>query len=252
MDAPPLSSERSRELAALRRRAYGPDADIDDDAAAVDRLHELEALARPREESEPAPSVSSDEVPAQTDDTAAESPDAALPDPVEAARPWWRRIPVWAIAAASVAVGVAIGAGAVSLAAPRPDAILRIDASAGERSANWERDLSAWGLSAGSAQPYEDYDGLGVWMVNSDDGSRCILLEDEGRPVTVNCVGGGLDPVLDVTMYADMGAFFDTERPTGSVTRFIARGSAIEVWERWAQGSAMADTSWSDSVPRVP
>ncbi len=40
------SHEGSRELAALRRRAYGPDADIQSDPAAVRRLSELEDLAR--------------------------------------------------------------------------------------------------------------------------------------------------------------------------------------------------------------
>jgi len=35
MDAPTLSSDRMRELAELRSRAYGPDADIDRDADAL-------------------------------------------------------------------------------------------------------------------------------------------------------------------------------------------------------------------------
>jgi hypothetical protein len=46
MDAPTLSSDRLRELAVLRSRAYGPDADIDRDADALARLVELEELAR--------------------------------------------------------------------------------------------------------------------------------------------------------------------------------------------------------------
>ena len=46
MDAPPLSSERKRELAELRSRAYGPDADIHLDANALARLRELEDMAR--------------------------------------------------------------------------------------------------------------------------------------------------------------------------------------------------------------
>jgi len=46
MTASSLSAERMDELAALRRRAYGPDADIEQDADAVARLRELEDLAR--------------------------------------------------------------------------------------------------------------------------------------------------------------------------------------------------------------
>src|SRR6476469_2850542 len=44
MDATAPSPEGSRELADLRKRAYGPDADIDDDPVALRRLLELEAL----------------------------------------------------------------------------------------------------------------------------------------------------------------------------------------------------------------
>ena len=48
MDAPrgPVELEESDELERLRRRAYGPDADIAGDAAAQARLSELEAAQR--------------------------------------------------------------------------------------------------------------------------------------------------------------------------------------------------------------
>ena len=46
MTASSLSPERMDELAALQRRAYGPDADIEQDQDAVARLRELEDLAR--------------------------------------------------------------------------------------------------------------------------------------------------------------------------------------------------------------
>lgn len=46
MTASSLSPERLDELAALQRRAYGPDADIEQDQDAVARLRELEDLAR--------------------------------------------------------------------------------------------------------------------------------------------------------------------------------------------------------------
>ncbi|NYE20080.1 hypothetical protein [Microbacterium immunditiarum] len=55
MTASSLSPERMDELAALRARAYGPDADIHEDAGAVARLHELEELARRAELDEVSP-----------------------------------------------------------------------------------------------------------------------------------------------------------------------------------------------------
>src|SRR6478609_4784199 len=64
------------ELEVLRRRAFGPDADIHDDPAALARLIELEDLARPA-----VPSA-----PAETAPTASESPEVAAPaaTPLEA------------------------------------------------------------------------------------------------------------------------------------------------------------------------
>ncbi|HWL78304.1 hypothetical protein [Microbacterium sp.] len=57
MTASSLSPERLDELAALRRRAYGPDADIEQDQDAVARLQELEDLARPGTVADAAPPV---------------------------------------------------------------------------------------------------------------------------------------------------------------------------------------------------
>lgn len=251
MEAPSLSSERARELAALRRRAYGPAADIDGDAAALDRLQELEALERRRAVEPADPPVAARAVEEVGEPVpqaiVEETPDAA--DAPEVVPPWWRRVPIWAIAGAGVVVGVLVGIGAMSLAGPRPDATLRVSAAVGADGVDWENDLSSWGLVADTARSYGDYDGLGVWVIGSDDGSSCVLLEDDGRPITVGCVGGGLDPILDVTMYPDMERFFDTERPTGSVTRFIARGDVVEVWERRAQESAAGETSSRASAP---
>lgn len=51
MDSPPLSSDPRSELAALRRRAYGPNADIENDATALARLNALEDAVRSEEES---------------------------------------------------------------------------------------------------------------------------------------------------------------------------------------------------------
>src|SRR4051794_13018106 len=63
MDAPSPTPERSRELADLRQRAYGPGADIDRDPDAVRRLGELEALAREQPEPTAAPEPAREEQP---------------------------------------------------------------------------------------------------------------------------------------------------------------------------------------------
>src|SRR4029450_3948501 len=117
MDAPSLTPERSRELADLRRRAYGPDADIQRDPGALHRLHELEALAReePAAAEAPAPATQSSDskpatasataeprasglgeqsAPATTKQPAADGEGVGSAPPTLPRRRWWRRIPV--------------------------------------------------------------------------------------------------------------------------------------------------------------
>ncbi|MBN9176046.1 MAG: spermidine/putrescine ABC transporter permease [Microbacterium sp.] len=122
MTVPP-DEARAFELRTLRARAYGPDADIHEDPAALARLHALEADARPVEAPHEIGGSATD---------AAERPAADAPAPVEPAeafepgvakRPAPRLIPRgWLIAwAASVlVVAVAVGGIVFALASIRP------------------------------------------------------------------------------------------------------------------------------------
>ncbi|TQJ31884.1 hypothetical protein [Microbacterium sp. SLBN-146] len=254
MDARTLSADDARELADLRRRAYGPGADIADDPAAVRRLRELEdgrrspadavaptaaervaAVARAVPSSSPAAAEAP--VGDAADTHAAASSDAPA---VESARPrrWWRRAPVWSIVAIALIVGVGVGAGSIYAAAPRADVVLRVAPSEGGRDANWLRELRTWGISPDTAVPFEQYKGVGVWTAMSDEGSRCLVLENGVRPIHATCVGGGFDPILDLTMYGGQDEFLDDPPPAGSVIRFIAREGAVEVWVRERQSVA--------------
>jgi len=86
MDAPrgSVELEEADELERLRRRAYGPDADIAGDAAAQARLFELEAAHRRR----PAPGVdaATAAVPTPVPERLAVAEGAPLPEPVEGPR----------------------------------------------------------------------------------------------------------------------------------------------------------------------
>ena len=163
MDAPSLTAARSKELADLRRRAYGPHADIESDPAAQRRLHELEELARPpvvadaarlertadvrrREpvatggpEGERAEAEASV---APTSMTGVAVADAAEPAPSGPRRPWWRRVPLWAVTAAlGVALGVAIGIAWPTDSEPPPDLVLDVEPGGGERGAGFTENL---------------------------------------------------------------------------------------------------------------
>jgi hypothetical protein len=268
MDAPSLTPERSRELADLRRRAYGPDADIHRDPEALDRLHELEELVRIEAESatppvqvEPPARARADAAapPAPTQPTATivdESSDSAPTTPAATprVREWWRRGIVWGIAAVCLLVGVAVGAWGYSMTLPRPDFTLQVDPTSGERAGNWNSVLSSWGVDPGSAVPYGDYNGLDIWTVVSDTGARCILVTHDSNPVSVSCAAQDLDPTMDLTVYPGLEVYFDTPPPEGTVIRFVARTSGIDVWVRGpgAIQSQGLDTSWSVSIPSEP
>lgn len=273
MDAPSLTPERSRELADLRRRAYGPDADIQRDPEALDRLHELEELVRQDAESAASPVAAAertgeDAAAAASPATAASPAASVIASPQTAiveddspgtasapgAREWWRRGIVWAIAAVCLLVGVAVGAWGYSLTLPRPDFTLQIDPGSGERAGNWNSVLSSWGVDPGSAVPYGDYNGLDVWTVVSDTGARCILVTHDSNPVSVSCAAQDLDPTMDLTVYPGLEVYFDSPPPDGTVIRFVARTNGIDVWVRGpgAIESQRLDTSWSVSTPSVP
>ncbi|MET4638417.1 hypothetical protein [Mycetocola sp. 2940] len=137
MDVPPGSAEFevSNELERLRRRAYGPDADIAGDAAAQARLFELESARRQRltsgihadgrtpaplpelvraSERAPGPERLPVAEPAGGSATAndgANRPTAdAGPRAGASTAPWWRRrwLAILVVAIAAIAVGVAL------------------------------------------------------------------------------------------------------------------------------------------------
>lgn len=242
--------ERSDELAALRRRAYGPDADIHSDRSALDRLHELEALARRVAEPVASPEAARRMVapplpeppeaqaatePVTQERTAAVTATAELSPRLR----WWQRLPLWSVAAGSLAVGIAVGAMgmASTLSNPGPDYTLRALPDDGEREQESNNLLSPWGLDADSVVRFEPFSGLDVSTALSNEGARCILLLRDAEPVWTQCAPDGLDTILDYTVYPG-DTLLDETLPVGTVVRFIADGSLIRVWVQSPEVSA--------------
>lgn len=275
MDAPSLSPERSIELEQLRRRAYGPDADIALDPVAQQRLSELEDLARKPatpaspttpvvepEEPEPMPPAR-DEASAPPSPVAADraprrpvepEPKAAETDAARPAspqdRPWWRRIPLWAVAAiAGIGVGAAIGFTWPSDGDPPPDLTLGVDADGAERGAGFTENLDYWGVDAGTVVPHEGFDTIQVWTALGIDESRCLLLSHDGSFLNATCSGAGLDPVLDFTIYDGMSLDLETPLPVGTVIRFVGHEGSVDVWVR-PPGGGQAPEAISSSADR--
>ncbi|MDY0909444.1 hypothetical protein [Microbacterium sp. CFBP9034] len=281
MDAPPLSPDPSRELADLRRRAYGPDADIQRDPEAQARLRELEDLARTREDepvsAAPAarPRVAAAPPPIAAGEASAAPEGAARSDddpspaggaasatdsfaPLGAGRPWWRRIPTWTIAAGvgvvGLVAGIGIGAAFPLNAAQGPDRTLDVSPGAGVRGDGFVENLNYWGVDPGTVVPHEPFERIDVWTARASDDSRCVLVSYRGDLLSATCASGALDPVLDFTVYD--GLPFELEEPLteGSVIRFIGRPGSVEVWLSTAGSqpeSLGPTTSRTDSLPRA-
>jgi hypothetical protein len=253
MDAPSPTPERSRELADLRQRAYGPDADIQSDPDAVRRLSELEELVRdpvPPEHpvaAEPAPpeqSVSPDgDASAHTIDE--EMPAAAVGDPGAAdhsntARPGrWRRVPLWTVGAICLVAGIVIGVGALLLwpkpasTDAAPDLTLGLASQTVERAPGFTQNLDYWGVQHGSVVAYDSFGSIGVWAARGQEESRCVMLSAQGQIFAAACAAKGLDPVFDFTVHDNLPVTYDGRPlPEGSVVRFIARTGGIDVWVR--------------------
>ncbi|KRB38106.1 hypothetical protein [Microbacterium sp. Root180] len=271
MDAPPLSPERSIELAALRRRAYGPDADIGLDPIALQRLSELEELARPPVESRGDPADPVDPAPASSaeDDALApparparDAPGARIVEPAPAAgtevaspvvppdRPWWRRIPLWgATAVVGIVLGAAIGFTWPNGDGPPPDVTLGVDPNGGERGAGFTENLDYWGVNPGTVVPHEGYDVIQVWTALGIDESRCLLLSHDGSFLSATCTGAGLDPVLDFTIYDGLSLDLETPLPVGTVIRFVGHEGSVDVWVRPPGGQVPEAISSSADRP---
>jgi hypothetical protein len=237
---------RLEELGALRARAYGPLADIHEDAAALARLRELEAgtsdevgetsnaqTAHPLLESP----VSGGSTSANPDHawaksgsgfSASSSPVVAVESPV-----WWRRrIPVlWT--AAGVLAGVALGMGVMLLGQPAPTG--RVAVLHGDPDAVWPNDM--FGARPEDGQRYNEFHGLTVVTYEQstgDGGSRsclAVLTTPDGTGYAAGGCGAGPFPAtvpLQVT-----SLFPQTTRdefPEGTSLQFVQDGAQVRVY----------------------
>ena len=241
------------ELAALRRRAYGPDADIDGDPAAVARLDELETRARQASAPSPAPELEQPVV-GSVAPTAAAAVVVNQPA-VPAPRFGWRTAVVAGIGA--VAVVVVVQAVAGQSAAPElavsPQPTVQAEPAVAARDASetvlvdipLDRSLARYvPQPAAPAFPVEGglkwaeslgpYYGWTLWLARSDvTEQRCILL-DRGDRTYARCSADErfLAGLLDVSIpYGDVAPEYRPARMTSGqslVFRWTAdRGVSI-------------------------
>ena len=235
MKVPSASPDVERELARLRRRAYGPDADIAADPRAAARLTELESAAR----GVGTPSRFAGRVDSTRADDGADgaTPPAAtdgVGPRITAGR--WRRHPIWVAAVtAALCAAIAIGFSFVS-AGPKPDAALAANSDAPSsslmRNISWL--FSSYGVDPDSMVSHGDYAAVSVWTAEAKGERRCLFLTVNDEYVLERaCMPAGLDPIIDIiiapttTSLVGRGTY-----PESTALRFISRDDAVEVWVR--------------------
>jgi hypothetical protein len=232
-ESPELTEGRSRpsdverELDALRARAYGPEADIDADPAAMARLVELEAAHRAATAARAAASVgavaTAVTVTAPGEPTAPSSRDGSRG--VGGRRTW---------AVAGVICLFAVVAATVWNLVLRPDATLRqIDAEGGS---DVIRVLSAQGRGpdASTLRQFEPYHDVGVWSVENAAGKVCFVVWDflaSGR-FSIKCAPPGREVALSLTVESEGVDDFAPWLPDGSIVDFHLRDDTVDVFVR--------------------
>ncbi|MFS0732762.1 hypothetical protein ABC304_12255 [Microbacterium sp. 1P10UB] len=250
-----------RELEQLRRRAYGPAADIARDPDALRRLEALEQIVRTRAAERdvddrapvtrvaqpvggPTPprgtvaTVAAADVPASPGATAGASSTvpagaARAPGPGHVVS-WWRRRSVWVAAVAGAAVEAAAVWGGMTLLAPQPAATLQaVSSTAEERLSAFDDGYAqSYGIEESDAQRFETYRGVTVWVAPTRTGGSCLVVTTD----TVGTYGGacvprGMEPMFDLMVYQGMVPEVVEGLPVGSVARFTYRDGTILVDE---------------------
>ncbi|MFF2487322.1 hypothetical protein ACFVSU_13040 [Microbacterium sp. NPDC058062] len=214
-------SDTARELAELRARAYGPDADIEADPAAMARLAELEAAH-----------LSAATATRAAGSTAVEAATVAPEPPmIETSPNASHRGRAWPIAGAIVLLGV-VGTTVWSLA-PRPDATLQQIAV--EANSDIIRVLSAQGRGPvpSTLRRFEPYHGVRVWSVEDHAGKVCFIVWDlaaSGR-FSIKCAPPGTDVALTLSVAREADEFGQW-LPDGSNVDFRFREDTVDVFVR--------------------
>ncbi|WP_345802842.1 hypothetical protein AAIB33_07095 [Microbacterium sp. AZCO] len=235
------------ELAELRRRAYGPEADIHGDPSAQARLAELEDAERggltfsggPVAVEPPAPEEQ------ETRDAAPEPASTSdvdgVQEPAEEASPpvvesrFRRRLP-WLVAAVAGVVAVASLAFALTeaLSHPRPEVSLAVTA-ASDKVAVPDLDqgmLDFLGVTASALEYRGAVGSLDVWTVEGRRDFSCLVLSTEGQLWNQSCAVKPLPTMLDIvadrTTLSLKSSGLDV--PTGSFVRFLWDGGTVDVY----------------------
>lgn len=254
-------------------RAYGPDADIAADPAAVARLIELESARRMVTAPAADGAAAADETPAvggapgeraPAGDDAGAAREGAAPGgdgagtPPAASRAGFRerltavRRRTWWIAAAAALV-IVVAAGAAWLSTPRPDATLEATGFDVNSGIIEVFEAQGRGPEVSVYQQFEPYHDVGVWSVRGPDTNVCLLVWDlqSGR-FGLKCVPPGRHASLSLGVSPEHADGFGDWLTEPSIIDFRLRDDVVDVFVRPAPPADGQPASASDSFTRPP
>lgn len=242
MDAAQTPPELERELAELRRRAYGPHADIATDAPAIARLLELESLYSRRARSSSRPPTVSESEPVAPEPAGAQAtfahpptaPEGSAPATLAAVPRRRRGAAVVAMLSALVLVPVVI---ATSLASGSSGVTLHLRSDVPPEAAAELAEvgqLDYMGITASDVQLYDQYRGLNVWSAQRSADTICLFVTSAEPPRwRVDCAPRGGRPTIDLMRYRENSRLAGFEAlgdvPPGHVLRFALQDGAVVV-----------------------
>lgn len=250
-----MDAELRGELAELRARAYGPDADLSADPAALGRLQELEDLERRDRGESSTPVVPMNPPTAPSDDPlVAEEREPDLDEPTERAtrRPVVRRARTLWLWAGSLAAVAAI-ASAASIAATtfvpvaRTAGVAQVATLQADPAAD-TAPVRSMGFESDDVSAYADFYGLTTYVGPSQidaAGTRveCVLLVetatigkmDDGNVFQGGfryggCGAGAFPATVEFVVTPDLPDVFRARFPVGSSVQFVRDGDRVGVF----------------------
>lgn len=233
------SRSSAEELQQLQRRAYGPHADIETDAVAVARLHELQAGAEVRGD---APVMGELQLRGSLPEV--DPPQVAEHDQNRSVRASTtsRLRRRWLLAVAAV-VAVALGStatlGILAVLAPRPDAVLQVaPVDADVDPALDGQFLNSFRIARGDLRAFEEYRGYRAWAGRASDGLTCLFVTSADRGlVAQSCTAPSIHPIAD--FQSGNGTVSLGGGPRG-IVRFELAGDVVDVYDRSVPGTLAA------------
>lgn len=205
------SASEAEELTALRRRAYGPDADISRDPDAVARLMHLEELSRAARISVgDASGIASTSTPAPYGAASTGAPVEAPATPVF----WTPKRTTLRGAFVGVTVVVTAVLGVTAWSTAESASLELLDSRRDVVLAGADLSLVAGRIIRDELRPLGDLYGRSVWAGPTVDGAVCLVVEGVEAPV-IMC--GSSESVAEEGLNIDVFAHIDVDEPGADV-----------------------------------